>query len=108
MIWHVAPPAAKDHSKEGLTFRRGVEFDGRTITVPYKSSRSGALIQATGPDGERYDLRMMRVHTPSEHTFDGQALPLEVQVINALGPVTESCPTPKCIYCCPYHERVLT
>lgn len=61
-------------------FHRGVQFDGRTISVPYKASESGSLIQATGPDGERYDLKTMRVHTPSEHTFDGTAFPLEVQV----------------------------
>jgi len=79
VVWHIAPPAANDHIEEGLTFHKGVQFDGRTITVPYKSSRSGALIQVTSPNGQKYDLEAMRVHTPSEHTFDGEAYPLEVQ-----------------------------
>ena len=39
----------------------------------------GALIQATGPDGNTYALDLMRVHTPSEHTFDGVEYAMEIQ-----------------------------
>jgi len=80
LIWHVAPPAARELGKRaGLVFHKGVAFNQRSITVPFKAAPEGALIQATGPDGNTYALDLMRVHTPSEHTFDGIKYAMEIQ-----------------------------
>jgi carbonic anhydrase len=82
--WHVAATAnAKRH--DGFTFHKAVTFDGHTIEVPYKHPHGakGGLVEVTGPDGHAYELEMMRVHTPSEHTFDGKAYAMEVQFEHA-------------------------
>ena len=38
LIWHVAPPAARELGKRaGLVFHKGVAFNQRSITVPFKA-----------------------------------------------------------------------
>ena len=52
-MWHLSPPAAKDHRKEGYVLYKGVSFDGHTITIPFKHDRTeGPLVKATAPDGD--------------------------------------------------------
>jgi carbonic anhydrase len=80
LAWHIVSPAAQDQSREEHTFHRGIAYDGRSIVMPFKRLPSGiGLVTATGPDGGRYNLERVRVHTPSEHTFDGKHFAMEVQ-----------------------------
>ena len=79
LVWHIAPTAARKHDQ---TFSKGVAFDGRSIAVPFKhlpAKLGGALVTLSAPDGSDFDLDAMRVHTPSEHTFDGNPFAMEIQ-----------------------------
>lgn len=56
-----------------------VENTGRTIRVPYTGESSITL------DGERYQLIDVRFRSPSEHTFGGKTMPMEVQLVHESG-----------------------
>lgn len=73
-------------------FSAQIEFDYQS--VPLEVVNNGHSIQVNYPQGssvnidnQKYELLQFHFHTPSEHTFDGQAYPMEIHLVhqNILG-----------------------
>lgn len=69
------------------TFSAQIKFDYHS--APLEVVNNGHNIQVNYPQGssvnidnQKYELLQFHFHTPSEHTFDGQAYPMEIHLVH--------------------------
>ena len=105
--WDMGTCQGKSQSPINIEHEKAVCIrDGESVAVPYRINfayikqanlsvyNDGNFIQVHGDlgyvtlgscnpcDGQRYNLKQFHFHTPGEHTFDGKAYPLELQLVH--------------------------